>query len=258
VKAEASVADHPLALLGLFLGAGIAGWVDAIAGGGGMLTIPLLLWAGLPPASVLGTNKFQASFGSSTAAVYHVRKGVVSLRDALHGILWTAVGAVLGAWSVQRIPSSTLGAVIPGLLLAIAVYALVTPRLGERHTAPSMKAPIFYGVFGLFLGFYDGFFGPGTGSFWAVAFILGLGFTLTKATGYTKVMNFTSNIVSLVVFLVGGQVYFLPGIVMAAGQVVGSRVGSGMVLRRGARFIRPIFVTMVILTTLKLIINRYF
>lgn len=252
------VADHPLVLLGLFAGAMLAGWIDAIAGGGGMLTIPLLLWAGLPPAGVLGTNKFQASFGSSTAAAYHVRKGVVQVREALPGIVWTAVGAALGAWSVQRIPSETLGAVIPGLLLAIAVYALVTPSLGEQITAPRLTAPLFYLMFGLGLGYYDGFFGPGTGSFWAVAFVLGLGYTLTRATGYTKVMNFTSNIVSLVVFLVGGHVYFLPGAVMAVGQVVGSRIGSGMVLRRGARFIRPIFVAMVILTTLKLIANRYF
>jgi uncharacterized protein len=252
------VADQGLVLFGLFAGAALAGWIDAIAGGGGMLTIPLLLWAGLPPADVLGTNKFQASFGSSTAAAYHVRKGVVSLREALPGILWTAAGAALGAWSVQRIPSETLSAVIPGLLLAIALYALVTPRLGEQSTAPRMNTPAFYLLFGTGLGFYDGFFGPGTGSFWALAFILGLGYTLTKATGYTKVMNFTSNIVSLLIFLIGGHVVFLPGAVMAVGQVVGSRIGSGMVLRRGARFIRPIFVTMVILTTLKLLANRYF
>jgi uncharacterized membrane protein YfcA len=257
-RPEEIVADHPLVLLGLFIGAGVAGWVDAIAGGGGMLTIPLLLWAGLPPAAVLGTNKFQASFGSSTAAVYHVRKGVVSLREALPGIIWTAIGAALGAWSVQRIPSSALGAIIPGLLLAIAIYALVTPNLGERHSAPRMRVSLFYVTLGLSLGFYDGFFGPGVGSFWAIAFVILLGYVLTKATGYTKVMNFTSNIVSLVVFLIGGQVFFLPGIIMAAGQVVGSRIGSGMVLRRGARFIRPIFVTMVILTTLKLIAGRYF
>jgi uncharacterized membrane protein YfcA len=255
---EEMVADHPLVLLALFVGAGIAGWVDAIAGGGGMLTIPLLLWAGLPPAAVLGTNKFQASFGSSTAAAYHVRKRVVSLREALPGIIWTAIGAALGAWSVQRIPSAALGAIIPGLLLAIAIYALVTPNLGERHTPPRMQLSLFYVMLGLSLGFYDGFFGPGVGSFWAIAYVVVMGYGLTKATGHTKVMNFTSNGVSLIVFLLGGQVMFLPGIVMAAGQVVGSRVGSGMVVRRGARFIRPIFVTMVILTTLKLIVSRYF
>jgi uncharacterized membrane protein YfcA len=257
-RAGESVVDSPLVLFGLFVGAGIAGWVDAIAGGGGLLTIPLLLATGLPPAAVLGTNKFQASFGSSTAAFYHVRKGVASLSDALPGIIWTAAGAGIGSWSVQRIPSSALGAVIPFLLIAIALYALVTPSLGERQTGSRAGRPAFYATFGLSLGFYDGFFGPGTGSFWAMAFVLVLGFTLTKATAYTKVMNFTSNIVSLAVFLAGGQVYFLPGVVMAAGQIIGSRVGSGMVLRRGARFIRPIFVTMVILTTLKLIYSRYF
>ncbi|HSQ75294.1 MAG TPA: TSUP family transporter, partial [Bacteroidota bacterium] len=97
---------------------------------------------------------------------------------------------------------------------------------------------------------------PGVGTFWAMAFVLGLGFTLTRATGYTKVMNFTSNIVSLLVFAIGGNVLWAPGAVMAVGQIIGARLGSGMVVKRGVRFIRPVFIVMVILTTLKLLSDR--
>ena len=113
-------------------------------------------------------------------------------------------------------------------------------------------------LFGISLGFYDGFFGPGVGSFWAVAFVLGLGFDLRTATGYTKVMNFTSNAVSFVLFVAGGQVLFGAGLAMGAGEVLGAGIGSRMVVRRGVKFIRPVFVSMVILTTLKLLYSRFF
>ena len=241
----------------LFAGAMTAGWVDSIAGGGGLLTIPLLLWLGLPPQMVLGTNKFQASFGSFTAALYHVRKHVVRLDDALPGILFTIAGSALGTWAVQLISSETLNGIIPFLLLSIAVYFLFTPSVVHRAQSPKLARMHFYALFGILLGFYDGFFGPGVGSFWAVMFVLALGFDLTRATGYTKVMNFTSNVVSLCIFLAAGHVVLVAGIVMAAGQILGARIGSGMVIRRGVKFIRPIFVTIVILTTLKLLYNRF-
>jgi len=242
----------------LFFAGGVAaGWVDSIAGGGGLITIPILLWAGLPAQVALGTNKFQSSFGSVTAASHYVRRGVVPLADALPGILFTLAGAALGAIAVQLISGAVMNGVIPFLLLAIAVYLLFTPSLGGRPSAPNFPRMTFYAVFGLALGFYDGFFGPGVGSFWAIAFVLGLGFDLRTATGYTKVMNFTSNVVSFVLFLAGGQVLFGAGLAMGAGEIIGAAVGSRMVIRRGVKFIRPVFVTMVILTTLKLLYNRF-
>jgi hypothetical protein len=112
-------------------------------------------------------------------------------------------------------------------------------------------------VFGLALGFYDGFFGPGTGTFWTMAYMLGLGFNMTRATGYTKVMNFTSNLSSLVLFLIGGQAYFAIGLTMGIGQLLGARIGSRMVIARGTRFIRPVFLAVVFLLTLKLLYDSY-
>ena len=241
----------------LFCGAMLAGWIDAIAGGGGMITIPLLLSIGVPPQMVLGTNKLQASFGSYTAAHHFVRRDIVPLADAVPGILVTLAGSALGTIAVQQMDPSVLNLVIPFLLLGIAIYMLFTPSLGAVGGLPRMQRMPFYLVFGLLLGFYDGFFGPGVGSFWAMVFIVVMGFDLTRATGYTKVMNFTSNIVSFVVFAVGGHVLWLPGLVMAGGQIAGARIGSGMVIQRGVKFIRPIFITVVILTTLRLILRNF-
>ena len=249
----------PLWLYGVLFAGGIAaGWIDSIAGGGGLLTIPLLLWVGLPVQTVLGTNKFQSSFGSFTAAYHYTHREVVPLRDALPGILFTLAGAAAGSIAAQLISGSVMNGVIPFLLLGIAVYLLFTPSLGERVLAPKFSRIPFYAAFGLLLGFYDGFFGPGVGSFWALAFVLGLGFDLRTATGYTKVMNFASNAVSFILFLAGGQVLLGAGLAMGVGEVLGAGIGSRMVVRKGVKFIRPIFVTMVILTTIKLLYSRFF
>ena len=241
----------------LFAASLIAGWIDSIAGGGGLITIPVLLGVGLPPQVALGTNKFQASFGSFTAAFYYVRKGVAPLRQARLGIVCTLAGSALGTWAVQQIDPSALNIIIPFLLLGIAIYMLFTPAVGESEQHPRLSRTVFFVVFGLGLGFYDGFFGPGVGSFWAVAFVGLLGLDLLQATGYTKIMNFTSNIVSFALFLAGGHVFVTAGLIMAVGQIVGARIGSGMVIARGVKLIKPIFVAIVILTTLKLLYNRF-
>jgi uncharacterized membrane protein YfcA len=235
-----------------------AGFVDSIAGGGGLITLPVLLAIGVPPQAALGTNKFQSSFGSFTATWYHVRQKVVDLKDALPGIIFTLIGAAVGTMLVQWIDNSALQAIIPFLLLAIAIYFLFSPKVGDAETKPKLSPFIYYAIFGLSLGFYDGFFGPGVGSFWAIAFVLLLGFHLTKATGYTKLMNFVSNITALALFLLKGNVLFPVGLTMAIGQIIGARMGSGIVVEKGAKFIRPIYLIIVLLTMIKLFYQRYY
>jgi uncharacterized membrane protein YfcA len=252
------MADSVWLYSALFVTAAAAGWIDSIAGGGGLVTIPVLLGVGLPPQLALGTNKFQASFGSFTAALYHVRKQTVVLKDARPGIMITLLGSAVGTWAVQQIQPGVLNIIIPFLLLSIALYMLIGPIPSDADRTARIPRILFYCLTGLLFGFYDGFFGPGVGSFWAIAFVFGLGFHLTKATAYTKVMNFTSNAVSFLLFLIGGHVLFTAGLVMAVGQILGARLGSGLVLKRGARFIRPILVTVVIATTLKLMYDRLF
>ena len=164
-----------------------------------------------------------------------------------------SIGAALGALAVQRIHPDFLRTVIPFLLIAIAVYFLIRPQLGDADARPRWRTGLFYLAFGLALGFYDGFFGPGTGSFWAMAFVLLLGFNLVKATAHTKLMNFTSNAVALAVFLTGRNVHWAPGLVMGAGQFLGAQIGARMVVTRGVKFIRPIFILVAIAISLRLL-----
>lgn len=237
----------------LFLTGFASGLVDAIAGGGGVIALPVLLSLGLPVSVALGTNKFQASFGSFTAAWHYVRRGLVDLRACRQGILATLMGALLGAWVVRSIDAQVLGKLIPWLLAGIVIYMIFRPRIGDADRPPRLGTGTFALLFGLGLGFYDGFFGPGTGSFWTIAYVLVLGYNFSKATGYTKVMNCTSNLAALALFAAAGRVQVAAGLVMAAGQVTGARLGAGLVVKKGARFVRPVFLTMAILTIARLL-----
>jgi len=239
----------------LFLVAGLlGGWVDAIAGGGGLITIPAFLAAGVPPDLALGTNKLQASFGSSLAAWRYGRHpGLVERRMAWIGVAWTLAGAVVGTYAVMLLPTKALACLIPFLLASVAVYVLLSPRFHDEDQPARMPPHKVFALLGLVLGFYDGFFGPGTGSFWAVGLVSLAGYGLTRATGYTKVMNCSSNVASLAVFLIGGKVLFLPALTMAVGQAVGSWIGSHMALRNGAKLIRPILGSMSILLAVWLV-----
>lgn len=248
----------PEILLPLLFGAAfVAGLVDSIAGGGGLITVPVLMGIGLPPQVALGTNKLQATFGSGSAMLYFVRAGTVKMSDCWVGIFWTAVGAALGVWGVQLLDATLLKQLIPWLLAAIALYTLLSPRLGAEDVHARMKRDSFYLLFGLMLGFYDGFFGPGTGSFWTMALMMLLGYSMLRATATTKVMNFISNIVALIFFLSVGQVRFVEGIVMGVGQFIGARVGSKLVIKRGVAFIRPVFITMVLALVGRLIYQNF-
>ncbi len=237
----------------LFLAALVAGLVDAIAGGGGLITLPVLLTAGFPVPLALGTNKLQAFFGSAAAAAHYTRSGLIDWRSCRLGVTLTLIGALAGAWTVQRIDASRLGALIPWLLGAILIYTIFKPELGREKRAPRISANVFWVSAGLGLGFYDGVFGPGVGSFWTIALVLLLGQDFRAATGHTKVMNATSNLAALALFAAGGQVHWLAGGVMAVGQLLGARVGAGLVVKKGTRFIRPVFLTMVTLTIGRLV-----
>jgi uncharacterized protein len=240
----------------LFVTGLVAGFVDSIAGGGGLITVPVLLSTGMLPQDALGTNKLQATFGSGSAAFHFTRAGLVRLNDCIRGILFTAIGAAAGTMLVvnERVARpELLKLIIPWLLIALAIYLLARPSLGSVPRKERMTSNAFHLAFGLLIGFYDGFFGPGTGTFWAMAYVMFLGYELTQATAHTKVMNFTSNVASLAVFVAAGHVLPLPGIVMGIGQMLGARLGSRAVIKRGANFIRPIFLTIVIAIASKLL-----
>jgi hypothetical protein len=244
--------------LPLLVGTGlVAGFVDSIAGGGGLITVPVLLSLGLDPRHALGTNKLQATFGATSATWHYADAKTVSLKDCGRGFLLSMLGAALGTLAVQRVAPAFLQRAIPILLVVAAVYTLLKPRLGEKDLHPRMARGWFDLLFGLSLGFYDGFFGPGVGTFWTMAFMLGLGFNMTRATGHTKVMNLASNASSLAFFLLGGNVCFGMGLAMGVGELLGARMGSRMVIVRGTKFIRPIFIAVVFALTLRLLYNSH-
>lgn len=243
----------PWALLGLFAVGLIAGTVDAIAGGGGLIALPALLGCGLPAPLALGTSKLQGAFGSGSAAWSFARRGAVDLRECRLGFVLTGLGAVGGAFTVRRLDPRFLGALIPWLLGAIVIYMIFRPKLGETSRHHRLEPAPFYALFGLGLGFYDGFFGPGVGSFWTIAFVTVLGHDFVRAAGHTKVMNFASNLAALGFFALAGTVCWLPGLAMGAGQLLGGRLGAHLAMTRGARFVRPVFLCMATLVALKLI-----
>ncbi len=241
----------------LFAVATLAGFVDAIAGGGGLITIPALLWAGVTPAQALATNKLQGSFGSFSASLNFIRKGHVDPRDMVLAIVLTFAGSALGTVLVQMLDASILLKILPALLILIALYFLFSPRVGDIDAHQMIGKATFAFTAGFGIGFYDGFFGPGTGSFFSIAFVALLGFNMTKATAHTKVLNFTSNFASLVMFIAGGEVVWIVGGVMAVGALIGAQIGSHMVMKVGARLVRPLLVVTSIAISIKLIFDQY-
>lgn len=240
-------------LLLLMLVAGVAGWVDAIAGGGGLIILPSLLVAGLNPVEALATNKLQACFGSGTATLNFALKGQLKIREAWFSILCTFIGAACGTLAVRWIPRDWLETLIPALLIALALFLLFGMRFLATTRAAQLRQHTFSLLIGSSLGFYDGFFGPGTGTFFAVAHMMLLGQSMVTATINTKLLNFTSNVAALVFFILSGKVQWITGLVMAVGQMSGAYLGSNMVVSKGARLIRPLMIWMSILISLKLL-----
>ena len=230
-------------------GAGaLAGFVDSIAGGGGLITVPALLAVGLPPHLALATNKLQSTLGVAAALRHYRGSGLVRIRDWLPAMAATCAGAAAGTTLVQRLDPTFLHWAIPVLLAVILIYTLASPDLGSRPTRARMNRLLFQVLFGLLLGFHDGFFGPGTGAFWAVALVTMVGLDLRRATAATKVMNFSSNLTALLFFLWGGKVVLGVGLVMGTGQIIGAELGARQVVSRSPRFVRWFLVGSVVLT----------
>lgn len=232
----------PEVLLLLFVAAGIAGFLDAIAGGGGLITLPVLLLAQVPPLHALATNKLQGSFGSLTASLMVTRRGLVRFKEVRTLFVASLIGAALGAWAVQFVHTATLDVVIPTVLVIIGLYFLLVPGAGAVDSRPRLAVGPYRGVVVPGIGFYDGMFGPGAGSFFSLAGVALRGQNLVTATANAKLLNFASNIASLAVFIAGGKVLWTVGAVMVAGQIIGAWFGSHAMVRGGARLIRPLIV----------------
>ncbi|PME36350.1 hypothetical protein BCV39_16295 [Vibrio sp. 10N.286.55.E10] len=241
----------------LFVVATAAGFIDAMAGGGGLLTLPALLAAGVPPTQALATNKLQSSFGSFSASWYFVRNGIVSIKEMRLAIFCTFIGSAIGAELVQHIDASLLTSVIPLLLIAISLYFLLAPPTRASEGKQKVSEAMFALCVGGGVGFYDGFFGPGTGSIFTVCFVAIGHFSLVDATARTKVLNFTSNIAALIFFILAGLPIWELGLVMAVGGFMGAQLGAKVVVTKGQKWIRPLVIVMSMLMASKLLWEQH-
>ena len=240
--------DWPLWLiLVMFLVALLAGWVDTLAGGGGLLTLPALMLAGLPPVSALATNKAQGFVGTMTATIVLALKGQLKIIELLPLVLSAAFGSMLGTLLIQRVDTSWLHWGIPFLLVAVAGYFLVSPQVGKTETF-ARQSERAYGLSAVpLIGFYDGAIGPGAGSFFAASGVMLRGQTLLQATIRAKLFNFTTNITSMALFAAAGKVSWLIALAMMLGQFCGATLASHTMLNGGEKLIRPLVITMCVL-----------
>jgi len=230
----------------------VTGFIDAIAGGGGLIMMPALLSAGVPPINALATNKLQSMFGVATACSNYALKGLVDWRPNRLTMLLVFAGATAGVVAVQAIDTRFLSLIIPLLLVIVAVYVLLSPRMSDEDAHQRISAKAYSGV-GAAIGAYDGFFGPGAGSFFTASLVGLRGLGLTRAAALTKLFNLTSNVASVLFFAIGGKMYWILGLCMAAGAMTGGWIGSHTAMRFGARLIRPLLVTLSLGLTARLL-----
>lgn len=232
----------------------MAGCIDAMAGGGGLIALPALLAAGIPPVPAVATNKLQSSLGTLGACIAYARAGHMDLKAYRWLLIAAFVGSAGGAWLLQRIDPSILAGLMPALLIALATYFTFSPKISEmdRHQRVGIVAlSLLIGA----IGFYDGFFGPGAGAFYTTIFIALGGLGLVRATAQTKAANFASNLAGLIIMIVGGHVIWIVGLAMAVGSITGGQIGSRLAMRFGSRLIRPLLIVMSLALTAKMLLD---
>lgn len=228
----------------LFTTAVIAGLVDTLAGGGGLIVLPALILSGIPPLHALGTNKLQGSMGTATATFMMLRKKRVRWNEVKLLMLAAFIGSSCGTVAVQFLDTSTLEIIIPVVLFLIAAYFLFSPAPATDGSDPKIPLPIYRRYVVPVIGWYDGMFGPGTGSFFALAGVSLRGQGLIESTAVAKTLNFATNISSLFIFLAAGKIVWTAGLLMMVGQMVGAWAGSYCLFAINPKYLRLLIVTM--------------
>ncbi|MEP9358380.1 TSUP family transporter [Sphingomonas sp. KR3-1] len=230
----------------------LAGTIDAMAGGGGLISLPALLAAGIPPVSALATNKLASACGTGSALLTYARAGHVDFRRFVVPALGAFLGAAAGATAVQHLDPSFLAAFVPVLLILMGCYFLLAPRMSEadRHAriGPAALTAIVTAI-----GFYDGFFGPGTGSFLTTVLVALAGLGLVRAIGTTKFLNLATNLAGLLAMILGGHMLWGLAVAMAAANICGNQIGARLAIRFGGKGVRPLLVIMSAALTVKLL-----
>ncbi len=239
----------------LSVAAFLSGFVDAVAGGGGVIIFPTFLLLGIPVSEIIATSKLVSTAGTTVVAGTFIKKGLPQKEILVLAIPFTIIGALTGAASVLAIPNDFLKPLVSILIIGVAIYCYLRPSLGIEHTFSGLtRSTKMLTILAAFLlGFYDGFFGPGTGIFLAFFFVKILGCDFLRATANTKVLNWVSNVVPLIYFLIYGNIRFDIGVPMLLANIVGGYVGAHAAIAKGSKFIKWIYLTMAILTGLKLV-----
>ncbi|WP_090044260.1 TSUP family transporter [Limnohabitans sp. 2KL-27] len=228
----------------------LAGLIDSIVGGGGLILLPALFatFPGAAPATLFGTNKSASIWGTAFATVQYSRKVVLPWRSLLPAAGAGLVGSVIGAWVVTQVDPALFRKALPVLLAAVLVYTLAKKDMGRQH-APRFAGPkeawIASGI-GLTIGFYDGFFGPGTGSFLVFAYVRLLGYDFLNASASAKLINVATNFSALMLFAYQGHVWWHLALAMAVANIIGSLIGTRLALKHGAGFVRQVFIFVVL------------
>ena len=240
-----------LEALALAAAALAAGWIDAVAGGGGLVTLPALLAAGLPPELALGTNKGQSVFGSSTALVRYWRAGMVDRTRAPREFLLGLTGSFVGAALVIALDPAVLRPLVLVLLLAVAVFLTLRRSPRPRPPPPPGRAAVIAALLAFGIGAYDGFFGPGTGTFLIMGQVMFLGLSMAHASANAKVVNFASNLAAVLLFGLQGAVVWAYALPMAGAQLAGAWLGAHSTVRLGDALVRRVVLVVSVLLVLK-------
>ena len=232
-----------------------AGFVDAIVGGGGLILVPALfsVFPNAAPATLFGTNKGAAVWGTAWATVQYAKKVQMRWAALLPAALAALAGSAAGAWAVTLVSAGGLRRALPFVLLAVLLYTLARKDMGRHHTPhfSGRAEALVASALGLVIGFYDGFFGPGTGSFFVFLFVRLLGYDFLNASASAKLLNTATNVSALTLFALTGHVWWHIAVVMAVANVLGSLLGTRLALKHGAGFVRWVFIAVVSALILK-------
>jgi uncharacterized protein len=232
-----------------------AGFVDSIAGGGGIISVPAYIVAGLPPTMALGTNKFSSTFGSITAALKFIKNKKYDIKSASIAATFAIIGASIGSSLAVKYASELLSYLLIIILPILTIFMIFSKNVGDGISSEQItnkRIIVLSTVIGLSLGMYDGFFGPGTGTFLILAFNMLIGFDLLTSSGNAKIVNLSSNIGSIIVFAIHRDIIFSLAIPAALASIMGSYIGSSLAIKNGSKLIRPIFVFVILLLLSKI------
>ena len=232
----------------------LAGFLDAIGGGGGLISLPAYLLAGLPVHSAIATNKLSGSCGTTLATVKFIRRGLVNWHLAVPTVFAAMLGSALGAKTSMAVEEGVMENLLL-LVLPCAAFIVLRSRAfrEEGELRLNRRTWVTALVSAAVVGFYDGFYGPGTGTFLIIAFTAFAGFPLKRANAHAKVINLTTNLTSLGVFLTGGQVVFALGLAGAVCNMAGNFLGAELALKQGAKLTRPVILVVLVLLALKIL-----